>query len=163
MPWANLTIDAGRVQGLAEQRLLDRASKGFDESQITAERTQAAKDLVSRKLFDPKVGGSFAQYVAAYGSKPLLLDAIADEAKLADERAEMLAFAFLRIYLWQRRNTGRDVYGEDAEYYEKDLDSAVRSFLASAAYILGQSSRSVARSGGGAFASTYTTYDTNCL
>jgi hypothetical protein len=158
MPWTDLTIDADRVKALAEQRMLDRSTKVFDTSEITPARTQAALDLVSRKLFDPKTGGVLTQYIATYGSKGALLDAIADDEDLVAERADMLAFAFLRVYLWSKRNTGRDVFREDADVFEKDLDSAIRAFQSSAAYALGATTIVGVRGGGAAY-SSYSTYD----
>ena len=156
--WADISIDPSRVKALS-QRLINRTSRTYDPSEITTEREDAAKMLLWWKMRDPKVGG-LSQYVDSYDSPGEMLDAIADKAELADDVQDMLALAFLVIYLRSKRNTALDVMSEDAAMFEADLDLAVRAFAGIAPFYLAHANRTgPATGGGGALASTMGTYD----
>lgn len=155
--WAELTIELDRLKGLAEPRLLDRGLGSVDPNVVTGALTVSAKALLRTKLIDRKVG-ALGVYVSGYASLEAFLDALAGAPALQDQLQDLLALAFLRVYLRQKRNGPSDVWAEDAEEFENDLNSAVRAFAELAPNAIAQRNRT-GPVPGGALYSTMSTYD----
>ena len=109
-----------------------------------------AKQLASDALM-----GRLGRYSARFGSPELFLDTIAADSRLADSVQSMLAYALLHSEQFSGRNTRRDVYGEDADYFLKRMLASAKAIADTAPAVLGLTGRSGPASGG-SVASIYT-------
>lgn len=108
-----------------------------------------AKQLVADALM-ARIG----RYASRYGSPEALLDALAADARLSGSVQSALAYGLLHSEQFSGRNRRGDVYGEDAEYFLKRMEAAVRAIADTAPAVLGLTGRS-GPVAGGSIASVY--------
>jgi hypothetical protein len=97
------------------------------------------------------------RYVADYGTQEALLDAVAESDMLHESVDEMLAYAFLHNYAAKIRNSDQDRMMTDSERFKEKLEESIAAFVQVAPFALGKVGRT-GRMGGGALASTMSTY-----
>lgn len=153
MTWEELTVNEDLLKGFAEQMMMDRVLRRFDETLVTDSAVHAAKVLVRTKL----MASPIARHVAGYGTQAAFLDALAASGDLTDALDEMLAYAFLHNYSARVRNDDTDRLHTDAQRFLDKLDESVRAFAQMAPFALGLMPRT-RPTGGGAIYSTMSTY-----
>jgi hypothetical protein len=156
--WADKTISASLVKGLAGHLLHNRLLERFDAREITAERTAAAKAEAARVLT-----AALGSYAAAYESRTAMLDALSGSADLAEYVDMALAYAFVAVYAWSQRHTNDadDLFVGDHEKAMEALRLCASDFGAEAPRALSLSRRTGRHRGGGSIASTMSSYDTD--
>ena len=134
--WADLTVNADVVEGLASTYLTDRTLGVFYPNLIDAKTTQVAKTRLRRafsehlyremKAFND---GTVASREAAY------LDYVAEKAaeysQIGDRLNEVLALHWLCVWLPLKANVRRegDVFYDAYRQLEKELKGAERDFF----------------------------------
>lgn len=152
--WATLPVSAARV------RQAHRTARFVVDG---PNDTATFKDGIdptapeAKSLVETELTGALGKHVARFGSPEAMLDAIASEEKLASGVQAALAYGLLHSEQFSGRNSGRDRYAEDADYFLKQMKGAVRAVAQTAPFVLGLTRRT-SGSVGGSMASTMGTY-----
>lgn len=148
--WANIDEEEKalqeKIEGLAKELLTDRETKQFDVDEVTGERVEAAKGVVRRKLFG---SDSLSGQIDRYSSPEAFLDALAGDAKLADQVIEAIAYAFLHVHTSTNRLAGEGRLARQSKGFESDIDQQIDALAATAPFVLGWTSDSGSFQGGG--------------
>lgn len=147
--WADLDLDPERVH---------RAHPTFS-GVVLVEGEWAFTDGVDPTVPEAKarvevcLNAKLGRYAMRYGSPEGLLDAIADEPRLASGLQTLLAYGHVAATQFSGRNTGRDVYADDARDFEKRFGDACTAVANTAPAVLGLDASAPGVSVGGSFAS----------
>lgn len=149
--WASLEVSPARVRD-AHRSVSFVVADGSGYAFVAGIDPEApeAKQLASDVLL-----GHLGRYTSRYDSPEALLDALAAESKLASSVQSLLAYSLLHSEQFSGRNTRRDVYGEDADYFLKRMMGAAKAIAQTAPAVLGLTRKSGPASGG-SIASIYT-------
>ena len=149
--WASLAVDPARVHAAHRSvSFVVKAGQTYafvDGVEATApEAKQLAADAVIERL---------GRYSARFPSTEAFLDTIAADGRLASSVQSLLSYALLHSEQFSGRNTRRDVYAEDADYFLKRMMGAAKAIAETAPAVLGLTGRS-GPAQGGSIASIYT-------
>ena len=153
--WASLAVQPKRVYDAHRsvpfvEREVDGETVTFSFAAGIDPAAPEAKQLASDALLE-----RLGRYSARFGSPELFLDTIAADGRLAGSVQSLLSYALLHSEQFSGRNTRRDVYADDADYFLKRMREAARAIAETAPAVLGLTGRSGPASGG-AVASIYT-------
>lgn len=159
MSFADLALSAQRVQQAHPTfHGVSRAGSGWvfaDTESSASQNGQTATVPEAKALVATCLGARLGAFVSRYGSPEEMLDAVADEPRLAASLQTLLAYAYLVSVQQAGRNSARDLYAGDAEHFERRLKEACLAVAHTAPHVLGLTASS-GGGRGGSVASVYT-------